>query len=904
MSSRASMWLLIMLLVCLCGRETAFAFRMQQTNRPRDAAMEDKTPESQSSRMDGSSNTNRVPPSPPREEEQPIDSSNNASQQDHTIPRKEPIEEARSEIPSTKNPPTASYSYTTSFADDNDDEDDQIMDLDEQDAVSESQKVTAEDHATIPEEMGQLDDEPEAPNHEHGQHSSISNHDTYVSSNSENAGSSEAMGDINDSEIGKVTKEGGESADIIDDDEQETVEEQVQSETSIGDESLSLKGGEDTMGGAGTLIDTPQTTGDIEKEEEEKKDEDSELKCNNKILSDALATKEADAIREKALLELAEQLKSMAESIHEIGRGIQELKKVAQPDIPHDDVVTEDRVLTNDHNNDDDDIEEEENEDLAEGAVITDLDDSLHEISEEVHLIEEILAEFADIPDVNLTVPEMASEEFVNEALLDLDPSVSVDVEAALLEEATETVEFEENDEVGEMDDSEKSDLETPVLSDDVPTDSTQSSEDTIDSSDTRPMAEPSLPSAEDAFNGSDGEPLASDSETGDEMMMEDDATKDDNDFSPDIKEVSDTETSESAKELETNINLDEGDDSSSTDGGKEEPTFQDENELASADDDATMVLEEEQLVKDEIELEGVDDDSITFLKGESTPLDDNKLENPDDDSSILIEDETALQEDNEFEGVDVSGIEESGESNESPTTVLHEPDIVGDTGSLEYLSSYQGPDEKETMLKIVDEFPDDFGRQEVPVQVSMVTSDTKVDTQIYNREFVEGLDDLHKLMEEVDPPDEMDVGAAGSSIQDVLMGQGTKIISKRLSQEVSKAKTLASVMGKRVRKKWDKLVRHEGSNEKTKFGEVCSTAVEIIRESRHRVVDGANNLWKPIISQWKQLSGLFDQLLGGEDDEDEEEDFEFGANMFETTRLQAMDKIKQNIRSSTESLD
>jgi hypothetical protein len=460
-------------------------------------------------------------------------------------------------------------------------------------------------------------------------------------------------------------------------------------------------------------------------------------------------------------------------------------------------------------------------------------------------------------------------------------------------------VEFEENDEVAEMDDLEKSDLETPVLSDDVPTDSTQSIEDTINSSAT--MAEPSLPSAEDAFHGSDDDMLASDSETGDEMMIEEDAIKDDNDFSQDIEEVSDTETSESAKELEMNVNFDEGDDSSSTPGGEEEAMLQDENELASADDEATVVLEEEQLVNDEIELEGVGDDSITLLEGEATPPDEIEPENPNVDSSILVEEETELQEDNEVEGIDVSGNEESGESNESATTGVYVPHSRGDTGSLEYQSAYQGLDEEETVLKIVDEFPDAFGRQEVPVQVSTATSDTKVDTQIYNREFVEGLDDLHKLMEEVDPPDEMDVGAAGSSIQEVLMGQGTKIISKRLSQEALKAKTLASVMGKRVRKKWDKLVRHEGSNEKTKFGEVCSTAVEIIRESRHRLVDGANNLWKPIISQWNKLSGLFDQLLGGED---EEEDFEFGANMFETTRLQAMDKMKQNVRSSTESLD
>ena len=49
------------------------------------------------------------------------------------------------------------------------------------------------------------------------------------------------------------------------------------------------------------------------------------------------------------------------------------------------------------------------------------------------------------------------------------------------------------------------------------------------------------------------------------------------------------------------------------------------------------------------------------------------------------------------------------------------------------------------------------------------------------NSEFVEGLDDIDKLFEDVDPPDEFDVGASGTSIQDVLMGQTTKIIVKRV---------------------------------------------------------------------------------------------------------------------------
>lgn len=49
------------------------------------------------------------------------------------------------------------------------------------------------------------------------------------------------------------------------------------------------------------------------------------------------------------------------------------------------------------------------------------------------------------------------------------------------------------------------------------------------------------------------------------------------------------------------------------------------------------------------------------------------------------------------------------------------------------------------------------------------------------NSEFVEGLDDLDKFFEDVDPPDELDVGAMGSSIQEVLMSQGSQIVRKRI---------------------------------------------------------------------------------------------------------------------------
>jgi len=57
------------------------------------------------------------------------------------------------------------------------------------------------------------------------------------------------------------------------------------------------------------------------------------------------------------------------------------------------------------------------------------------------------------------------------------------------------------------------------------------------------------------------------------------------------------------------------------------------------------------------------------------------------------------------------------------------------------------------------------------------------------NTQFVEGLDDIDKFLEEVEPPDELDVGAAGSSMQEVLIGQGAQILLKRVSIILSRVK-------------------------------------------------------------------------------------------------------------------
>ena len=57
------------------------------------------------------------------------------------------------------------------------------------------------------------------------------------------------------------------------------------------------------------------------------------------------------------------------------------------------------------------------------------------------------------------------------------------------------------------------------------------------------------------------------------------------------------------------------------------------------------------------------------------------------------------------------------------------------------------------------------------------------------NSAFAEGLDDIDKFFEDVDPPDELDIGAGGTSIQEVLMGQGSQIIRKRIMMGLKKAR-------------------------------------------------------------------------------------------------------------------
>ena len=133
------------------------------------------------------------------------------------------------------------------------------------------------------------------------------------------------------------------------------------------------------------------------------------------------------------------------------------------------------------------------------------------------------------------------------------------------------------------------------------------------------------------------------------------------------------------------------------------------------------------------------------------------------------------------------------------------------------------------------------------------------------NLEFVEGLDDIDKLFEEIDPPDELDISAAGSSIQEVVLGQGTRIAVKRIRMGAVALRELAIKLK-------DEVVRL-----------VKERDIQIKRPTREQVVtfarDSAIKIKDVSILIYEKAQELIESLMEVDDDEYEfeDEDFEFG---------------------------
>jgi len=170
------------------------------------------------------------------------------------------------------------------------------------------------------------------------------------------------------------------------------------------------------------------------------------------------------------------------------------------------------------------------------------------------------------------------------------------------------------------------------------------------------------------------------------------------------------------------------------------------------------------------------------------------------------------------------------------------------------------------------------------------------------NREFVTGLDEIEKLFESVEVPDELDVGADGSSMQDVLVGQGLKIIWKRAknfsTRIKNKVKSALPLLGIRAgsdemeeekgritnnegkKKVYDEEMQHstkrqnskeqpkkEKSKQKDKNKQKKNTDFPLITSKK------AQTLWKLAKRKWEQAMNIFDYYFNEFDDTEDGED-------------------------------
>ena len=126
------------------------------------------------------------------------------------------------------------------------------------------------------------------------------------------------------------------------------------------------------------------------------------------------------------------------------------------------------------------------------------------------------------------------------------------------------------------------------------------------------------------------------------------------------------------------------------------------------------------------------------------------------------------------------------------------------------------------------------------------------------NTDFVVGLDDIHKFFEDVDPPDELDPGAGGLSLEEVLKSQGIQIIKTRMNKSVQSMKKGVT----QVRAKFDK---HFGNNEGVQaFGRWCAnTRLKIMR-----VKEGCVESARELLERFKGSDDF--EPLYDEDPEDE----------------------------------
>eukprot|EP00956_Cyclotella_meneghiniana_P017052 scaffold27514_cov69-Cyclotella_meneghiniana.AAC.5 len=307
------------------------------------------------------------------------------------------------------------------------------------------------------------------------------------------------------------------------------------------------------------------------------------------------------------------------------------------------------------------------------------------------------------------------------------------------------------------------------------------------------------------------------------------------------------------------------------------------------------------------------------------------KNEDIDDHTNLITDEDTPIDSSDSVLYVDEEILTTNDET-ESPSEMHQDSLTVNESAEESTVNTQEDATQQETADRITINY--DESPPAVPINKD----------QDANREFVTGLDEIDKFFESVSPPDELDVGADGSSMQDVLVGQGLKIIYKRAKSIGSNVKQrFEKIVEKALPQQLMNLAREDEEEDEASVedilnmmkGEVplilksdsnaknnnkyndkesskndaTSTSKEEVDKIENRFPllkrPRVNKIYRYAKKKWRQakhLLGDFLSIFGGDDEDDEEIDFgaEFSGMNFDDVKS-LMEKSRAQIKKSAE---
>ena len=311
---------------------------------------------------------------------------------------------------------------------------------------------------------------------------------------------------------------------------------------------------------------------------------------------------------------------------------------------------------------------------------------------------------------------------------------------------------------------------------------------------------------------------------------------------------------------------------------------------------DAAEIVDSNSLV-DSTSEEEVEATEVTEAQSDNSEV-------PTDYESINDE-EPALDESNveEIESSPVIYEEEPGEEAAPEDATGTSSSVDSESGQDELSEDSQDLEGASTIIGNdgdTDDTEIEMNEQE-PQQIPSIPKPTA------NEQFVNGLDDLYKIFEEVDPPDELDVGASGLSMEEVFKQLGVTIIKMRVQKGVEQVKKSLATLKKKGRKQWSTF--KEALDDKFDFNvdEMAVSVVERLEEPYQKTkvffsenrgkFDGLTKALDKVVTKAKSILSRIGIIDSDDDydydDEDDDSSFE-GLQINDDDRAEMRKKLME----------